>query len=63
MRPWCEHCQKSGHTKETCWDIHGKPPDWKPNKGAADGRGKAFQARAPSEGNVTTEKHPFAKEQ
>ncbi|KAL5564556.1 hypothetical protein UlMin_027720 [Ulmus minor] len=26
-RPWCEHCKKPGHTKETCWKIHGKPAD------------------------------------
>ncbi|XP_074340259.1 uncharacterized protein LOC141677988 [Apium graveolens] len=29
-RPWCTHCNKVGHTKETCWVIHGKPSDWKP---------------------------------
>ncbi|XP_073290971.1 uncharacterized protein [Primulina huaijiensis] len=29
-RPWCEHCRKPGHTKETCWKLHGKPADWKP---------------------------------
>ncbi|XP_062108063.1 uncharacterized protein LOC133818951 [Humulus lupulus] len=29
-RPWCTHCSKVGHTKETCWKIHGKPADWKP---------------------------------
>nr|DAD23206.1 TPA_asm: hypothetical protein HUJ06_024669 [Nelumbo nucifera] len=27
---WCEHCKKSYHATETCWDIHGKPPYWKP---------------------------------
>lgn len=31
-RPWCEHCKKPGHLKETCWKIHGKPADWKPYK-------------------------------
>ena len=30
-RPWCDHCRKSGHTKETCWHIHDKPADWKPS--------------------------------
>ncbi|CAH9091924.1 unnamed protein product [Cuscuta epithymum] len=30
-RPWCDHCKRPGHTKETCWKIHGKPSDWKPN--------------------------------
>nr|DAD41271.1 TPA_asm: hypothetical protein HUJ06_015594 [Nelumbo nucifera] len=29
-RPWCEHCHRPGHTKETCWKLHGKPADWKP---------------------------------
>ena len=26
-RPWCDHCAKPGHTKDTCWKIHGKPVD------------------------------------
>ncbi|KAL6321073.1 hypothetical protein AAG906_012065 [Vitis piasezkii] len=21
-RPWCNHCRKPGHTKETCWHLH-----------------------------------------
>ncbi|CAH1412467.1 unnamed protein product [Lactuca virosa] len=28
-RHWCEHCKKPFHTKTTCWEIHGKPKDWK----------------------------------
>jgi len=20
--PWCDHCKRPGHTKETCWIIH-----------------------------------------
>ncbi|XP_041009636.1 uncharacterized protein LOC121253694 isoform X1 [Juglans microcarpa x Juglans regia] len=31
-RPWCEHCRKPRHTKETCWEIHGKSSDWKPSQ-------------------------------
>ena len=31
-RPWCDHCRKSGHSRETCWKIHGKPVDWKPRQ-------------------------------
>ncbi|KAF7810379.1 Retrovirus-related Pol polyprotein from transposon RE1 [Senna tora] len=27
---YCDHCHKKGHTKDTCWEIHGKPPNWKP---------------------------------
>nr|DAD41760.1 TPA_asm: hypothetical protein HUJ06_016083 [Nelumbo nucifera] len=33
-RPWCEHCRRPGHTKETCWKLHGKPADWKPKTAA-----------------------------
>lgn len=22
---WCTYCKKTGHTKETCWKLHGKP--------------------------------------
>ena len=29
-RTYCEHCKKLGHTKDTCWILHGKPADWKP---------------------------------
>lgn len=35
----CEHCKKPRHTAETCWDLHGKPPDWKPNSFETKGRG------------------------
>ncbi|KAF7821093.1 Retrovirus-related Pol polyprotein from transposon TNT 1-94 [Senna tora] len=27
---YCDNCHKKGHTKDTCWEIHGKPPNWKP---------------------------------
>ena len=26
-RVWCDHCNKSCHTRETCWKLHGKPTD------------------------------------
>ncbi|KAF7810530.1 Retrovirus-related Pol polyprotein from transposon RE1 [Senna tora] len=26
---YCDHCHKKGHTKDTCWEIHGKTPNWK----------------------------------
>ena len=29
-KPWCAHCNKSYHTKETCWKLHGKLTNWKP---------------------------------
>ncbi|XP_075508773.1 uncharacterized protein LOC142545460 [Primulina tabacum] len=57
-RPWCDHCKRPGHTKETCWKIHGKPLDWKPN------RNQEREARA---NTVTQPSHhaptPFTKDQ
>lgn len=29
-RPWCDHCSKPGHTKDSCWKLHGRPANWKP---------------------------------
>ena len=28
-RPWFDHCRRVGHTKDTYWEIHGKPPHLK----------------------------------
>ncbi|KAK4269651.1 hypothetical protein QN277_022781 [Acacia crassicarpa] len=28
----CDHCHKQGHKRANCWDLHGKPTDWKPRK-------------------------------
>ena len=28
----CTHCKKKRHTKETCWDIHGRPRDMSRDK-------------------------------
>ena len=29
---FCDHCKKTGHTRDRCWEIHGKPSNWKPRK-------------------------------
>ena len=34
-KPWRDHCKKPWHTKDTCWKIHGKPPNIKKR---SDGR-------------------------
>ncbi|XP_073225657.1 uncharacterized protein [Cicer arietinum] len=62
-RGWCDQCKKSGHNKETCWVIHGKPADWKPSRyrdirvhAATSEGGKVLAAPA-------LEPSPFSKEQ
>ncbi|KAK3027903.1 hypothetical protein RJ639_040280 [Escallonia herrerae] len=62
IRPWCDHCKKSWHTRETCWKIHGKPPNWKKKNGSDN---RAFQVS--NEGNQGQQSTPeaslFTKEQ
>ncbi|KAJ1395404.1 Gag-polypeptide of LTR copia-type [Sesbania bispinosa] len=31
-QPWCDHCKKLDHTKDTCWIIHGRPSEAKQTK-------------------------------
>ena len=33
----CDYCKKTGHSQDTCWDLHGKPPNWKPRRGKSRG--------------------------
>jgi len=41
---FCNYCNKTGHTKETYWKVHGKPPrigrnggyKWNQSRGHAD---------------------------
>ena len=58
-RPWCDHCKKPGHTKESCWKLHGKPADWKPSTWGSQGN------IATTEAQITTEAEtgPFNREQ
>ena len=61
-RAWCEHCRKPGHTRDTCWKIHGKPADWKPSRPASDRESRGNHAAA-EEGTSSIESSPFNKEQ
>ncbi|RVW23088.1 hypothetical protein CK203_099976 [Vitis vinifera] len=54
-RPWCDHCRKPGHTKETCWHLHGKPADWKPSR--------PQQNREEDTSGTISNPGPFSKEQ
>lgn len=31
-RPFCSHCEQHGHTKDSCFTLHGYPPGWKDKK-------------------------------
>ncbi|XP_059599280.1 retrovirus-related Pol polyprotein from transposon RE2 isoform X2 [Vitis vinifera] len=59
-RPWCDHCRRPGHTKETCWKIHGKPTDWKSNK---EKESRAFVADPEGKERSTNDSTLFSKEQ
>ena len=61
-RPWCDHCRKPGHTRETCWKIHGKPADWKPTRVSNDRENRSNLASA-DEKSTPVEPTPFSKEQ
>ena len=58
--PWCEHCRKLGHTKETCWKINGKPADWKPSRPSFE-RDSCNNLAATVETQTSTELSPFRK--
>ena len=60
-KPWCDHCKKPWHTKETCWKIYGRPPNQKKN----GGEGRPLQTVSDdSQGQlVTSVTHSFKKEQ
>ena len=58
--PWCDHCQKRGHTKDTCWNIHRKLPtgrNLRPNHNS-----KAYHGESKNLYNQITTS-PFTKEQ
>lgn len=59
-RPWCDHCKMPGHEKVTCWKLHGKPPDWKPNRAAGyrESRVNAVSTEATKSQN----QNPFTKD-
>jgi len=60
-RPWCNHCKHPWHTHETCWKIHGKPPNWR-KKGGSNGR--ALQASTSDQEKQSPScPLPFTKEQ
>lgn len=45
-KPRCDHCKRTGHTRENCWNLNGKPPNWK-----RKGDGRAFQVSSGDQGS------------
>ena len=59
-RPWCDHCQKRGHTTDTCWKIHMKlPTSGNPRLNC---NSKAYHSESENPNNQTTTSS-FTKEQ
>ena len=57
-RTYCEHCKKLGHTKDTCWALHGKPTDRKPRQ---PNKAHSHQASTETQEDKTpTENHQSA---
>ncbi|KAF7801875.1 Retrovirus-related Pol polyprotein from transposon TNT 1-94 [Senna tora] len=52
----CDRCHKKGHTKDTCWEIHGKPANWKPMP-------RANHADTTNNGETHAEPTLFSKDQ
>ena len=56
---WCDFCNKSGHIRDKCWKLHGKPANF--SKGSNSG--KAFQISIDQQQKIGTEDKVFSKSQ
>ncbi|KAI5418366.1 hypothetical protein KIW84_042851 [Lathyrus oleraceus] len=54
---WCDHCKREWHTRETCWKLKGKPPNWKKKTDRAFHASNSDQGQQPppSQFPLTTE--------
>ncbi|KAI5438587.1 hypothetical protein KIW84_024359 [Lathyrus oleraceus] len=55
--PWCDHCKREWHTRETCWKLKDKTPNWKKKSGCAFQASNSDQGQQPppSQFPLTTE--------
>ncbi|XP_074354956.1 uncharacterized protein LOC141693695 [Apium graveolens] len=60
-KPWCDHCKRPWHTRETCWKIHGKPNNVR-KKQFGDNRNSQANI-ADSSPQLSSGMQPFTKEQ
>ncbi|KAI5418377.1 hypothetical protein KIW84_042857 [Lathyrus oleraceus] len=54
---WCDHCKREWHTRETCWKLKDKPPNWKKKSDRAFQASNSDQGQQPppSQFPLTTE--------
>ena len=60
---WCDHCQRTNHTRESCWKLHGKPANGKENR-TNKHESKGFQTStksAPIVSNLSLNKEQLEK--
>ncbi|KAL5840222.1 hypothetical protein ACOSQ4_012830 [Xanthoceras sorbifolium] len=53
-QPWCDHCHKHGHSKDTCWKLYGKPADWKPPSRFSNNKERQGHTAAADSGTPST---------
>ena len=59
-KPWCDHCKKPWHIRETCWQIHGKPTNMKKRP---DGKALQTVADNSQEQSIKSSTNQFTTEQ
>lgn len=62
-RPWCDHCKRTGHTKDTCWKIHGRLDDWKLSASHPTQNRESRSNVVQTETIASIDSSPFNKEQ
>ncbi|KAF7814569.1 Retrovirus-related Pol polyprotein from transposon RE1 [Senna tora] len=62
-RPWCDHCHRTGHIKDKCWKLHGKPSDWKSLKDKNTASGLNSSALSDPKESSSSSSAVFSKEQ
>ncbi|KAF7821841.1 Retrovirus-related Pol polyprotein from transposon TNT 1-94 [Senna tora] len=62
-RPWCDHCHLTGHIKDKCWKLHGKPSDWKSLKDKNIASGLNSSALSDPKESSSSSSVVFSKEQ
>lgn len=61
---WCDYCQRSNHSRDKCWKLHGKPDNWKDTRNnRRDSRGLQVTTDTTSRTNDNNFNFSLSKEQ